>query len=319
MATYTVTSAVLGALITVENLIVCFLVYRFHYLRTWTNGFITSLAVSDILFGVIVVPLHIIDASSPANGYLIAMVLLVNITNLLSTTFDRYLAVLKPFFYTIFMERGFRRILVSAWVVPIVTSMLPIIWSADPMTTIHTVYLLCVLVVGILVPYTLIIIAYVRIFREVIKQVKKLLKLCVTTDRQTSRTRRDAAMKETKRMATEAKVAKVFAVVTGIFVVGWMPLVYMTGVQAVHKLELIPPSLPIIAWYTLCVSTLVNAPIYAYFKSDFRRSLKTIFKRKNERRLLAITTTDEHRERCNENSTMIQNLHEYDCKPHEEY
>lgn len=186
-----------------------------------------------------------------------------------------------------------------------VVSLLPLIWKADPNTTVHTVYLLCLLVLGILLPYTLIIIAYVRIFREVIKQVRKLVKLCVQCD-EGSRTNRDAAMKETKRMATEAKVAKVFAVVTGIFVIGWMPLVYMTSVQAMHKLELIPASLPTIAWYTLCVSALVNAPIYAYFKSDFRRSLRKIFRNENERARLSITTNGgENREKWDEDCRLM--------------
>lgn len=305
MAAYiqTVPSAVLGALITIENIIVCLLVYRFRYLRTWTNGFIASLAISDILFGVIIVPLHIVDAMSPANGYLIAMVLLVNIANLLSTTFDRYLAVLKPFLYTTFMGRHFRHVLVMAWAVPIVIAILPLVWTADPNTTIHTVYLLCVLLLGILVPYVLIIIAYIRIFREVIKQVRKMAKFQVTHDKQILRKRRDV-IKESKRMATEAKVAKVFAVVTGIFVVGWMPLVYMTVLEALHMIELIPPSLPIVAWYTLCISTLVNAPIYAYFKSDFRRSMKTVLKVKNRDEHL-LNMTDEQRERGDESSQMM--------------
>jgi len=299
----TVLSGVLGALITVENIVVCLLVYRFRYLRTWTNGFIASLAVSDILFGVVLVPVHIIEAMLPAKGYLIAVVLLVNIANLLSTTFDRYLAVLKPFMYSTFMEKHFRHILVLAWVVPIIIALLPLVWSADPNTTIHTVYLLCVLLLGILVPYILIIIAYVRIFREVIRQVRKITKLQVSQDKQAMRKRRDA-VKETKRMATEAKVAKVFAVVTGIFVVGWMPLVYMTVVEALHKIELIPATLPIIAWFALCISNLVNAPIYAYFKADFRRSMKTVFRIKNNEQLL-LTMTDKNHEKGDETSIVM--------------
>jgi hypothetical protein len=282
----TIPSGVLGALIAIENIIVCYIVYRFRDLRTWTNGFIASLAVSDILFGVILVPFHIIDETSPANGYLIAIVLLVNIANLLSTTFDRYLAVLKPFLYVTFMGKAFRRIVIAAWILPIALALLPLLWGADPMTTTHTVYLFFVLILGILIPYVLIIIAYIRIFREVIKQVKKVAKLCGGRDRHTMRKRRDAAINEGKRLATEAKVAKVFAVITAIFVVGWMPLVYMNIVGALHKMELVPSSLPVIAWYTLCISTLINAPIYAYFKSDFRSSLKTILSCKNHERLL---------------------------------
>lgn len=279
-------SAIIGVLIVVENIIVCYIVYRFPSLRTWTNGFITSLAVSDILFGVIIVPFHIIDEKHPANGYLIAMVLLVNITNLLSTTFDRYLAVLKPFLYVTFMGKSFRRIVIMAWIIPIAISLLPLVWKADPMTTIHTVYLFFVLILGILIPYVLIILAYIRIFREVIKQVQKVAKLFGARDRHTLRKRRDAAINEGKRLASEAKVAKVFAVITAIFVVGWMPLVYMTIVGALHKMELIPSSLPVIAWYTLCFSTLINAPIYAYFKSDFRSSFKKLFACRKGERLL---------------------------------
>ena len=91
---------ILGVLITLENLLVCFLVYRFRKLRTFTNGFIVSLALSDILFGAVLIPVNIADQSNPANGYLVSLILFANVTNLFAVTLDRYLAVMNSLRYS---------------------------------------------------------------------------------------------------------------------------------------------------------------------------------------------------------------------------
>ncbi|EDO47588.1 predicted protein, partial [Nematostella vectensis] len=264
-----ISSLLLGLLIVSENLFVCYIVYRFRRLRTYTNGFVASLAVSDILFGAVLVPLHVFVEHSPVNSYLIAIILMVNIANLLLCTFDRYLAVLKPFHYATHMAKIFHKVIVLAWLVPIFVGLLPLFWDTDPARMAHTIYLFCTLAIGILIPYLLILFAYVRIFREVQKQVRKLAKISLCDQYAPS-------FKEKKKMASEVRVAKVFAVIAGIFVLSWMPLVFMNAADALHVPQVIPESLPVIAWYTLNFSSMINAPIYAFFKSDFRRALKTI-------------------------------------------
>ena len=75
------------------------------------------------------------------------------------------------------------------------------------------------------------------IFREVSRQVRNLAKL------HNYRINHDA-LKEGKRVSGEARMARVFALIAGIFVLTWLPVVYMTTVTAigVMPVTLVPES-----------------------------------------------------------------------------
>lgn len=258
---------ILGILIMLENLLVCFLVYRFRKLRTFTNGFVVSLALSDILFGAVLIPVNITDQFNPVNVYLISFILLANVTNLFAVTLDRYLAVINSLRYSYNMTKHFVKILVMAWILPIPLCLLPLLWHKD--STAHTVYLFFI-VIGVILPYIFILFAYIKIFREVGRQVKNLAKLAKYESP-------SEAVREGKRVAGEARVARVFAIIAGIFVISWMPVFYMTAVDALKKDELIPPELSLVSWYTMTAGSLANAAVYAFFKGDFRKAFLLLF------------------------------------------
>ncbi|EDO39083.1 predicted protein [Nematostella vectensis] len=263
--------ATIGTIITVENLFVCYIVYRFRNLRTFTNGFVVSLAFSDALVGGILLPLELARYTSPpgvatAEGYFISIILQANVFNLLAVTFDRYLAVMKPLTYIQFMDKHFVKLPLLAWIVPVVISLIPLTWKTDISSTTHRVYLICILILGIVLPYCLILFAYVRIFREVARLVKSLAAM--------QHGLIDGRMAEERgRVSSEARVTRIFAVIFAIFFVAWMPVIYMTIAEAINKLEIIPSSLMTISWFTLVIGSSMNAPIYAYFKADFRRTI----------------------------------------------
>lgn len=259
---------ILGVLITVENLLVCFLVYRFRKLRTFMNGFVVSLALSDVLFGAVLLPVSIADQFNPVNGYLISFILFANVTNLFAVTLDRYLAVMNALRYSYTMTKHFVKILVVAWILPVPLCLLPLGWKLG--TTAETVYLFFI-VIGVIVPYIFILFAYIKIFREVARQVKNLAKLAKYENQL-------QAAKEGKRVSGEARVARVFAIIAGIFVVSWMPVFYMTAAAALKKEEYIPPILAIVSWYTMTAGSLANAAVYAFFKGDFRNAFLRLFR-----------------------------------------
>ncbi|XP_068713862.1 octopamine receptor beta-2R-like [Montipora foliosa] len=259
---------VLGALITLENLLVCFLVYRFRNLRTFNNGFVVSLAVSDILFGGLLIPVNITDQWNPINGYLISFILFENVTSLFAVTLDRYLAVMYSLSYAYFMTKRFVKILITAWIVPVPLCLLPLVWSKDSVA--HEVYMFFI-VIGVILPYIFIIYAYIKICREVERQVQNLARLRKYENSS------ESARKE-KHIATEARVAKVFAIIAGIFVISWMPVFYMTIAAALKKEELIPTELPLVSWYTMTFGSLANALVYAFFKGDFRNAFLHLFR-----------------------------------------
>lgn len=258
---------ILGVLITLENLLVCFLVYRFRKLRTFTNGFVVSLALSDVLFGAVLIPVNISDEHNPVNGYLISFILFANVTNLFAVTLDRYLAVMNSLRYSYTMTKHFVKILVTAWILPVPLCLLPLLWEKD--STAHTAYMFFI-VIGVIVPYIFILFAYIKIFREVARQVESLAKLAKYENS-------EETAREGKRVSSEARVARVFAIIAGIFVISWMPVFYMTAADALQKDELIPQELSLVGWYTMTAGSLANAAVYAFFKGDFRMAFLRLF------------------------------------------
>lgn len=268
----------LGFIITVESLVVCFMVYRYRTLRTFNNGFVVSLVLSDILFGAVLLPVIIHDAASLAAGFLVAVILMANVTNMFAVTLDRFLAVMKPLIYHVTMAKHFTKIVVLAWLLPIGITLIPIAYDGDRTRSAHKIYLFGILIIGILIPYIFILVAYVMIFREVSRQVRNLAKL------QNLRFDQDA-LKEGKRVTGEARMARVFALIAGIFVLTWLPVVYMTTVEAIGRSveTLVPEVLTTISWYTLCMGSITNAPIYALFKSDFRKAFQKMLRLRKTR------------------------------------
>ena len=259
---------ILGVMITLENLLVCFLVYRFLKLRTFTNGFVVSLALSDVLFGAVLIPVYIKDPHSPINGYFISFILFANVTSLFAVTLDRYLAVMNSLRYSYTMTKHFVKILATAWILPVPLCLIPLI--CKPGTTAYTIYLFFI-VIGVIVPYIFILFAYIKIFREVARQVQNLAKLAKYENP-------GEAAREGKRVSGEARVARVFAIIAGIFVISWMPVFYMTAAGALKAEDLIPSELSTVSWYTMTTGSLANAAVYAFFKGDFRVAFLRLFR-----------------------------------------
>ena len=256
---------ILGLFITAENVLVCFLVYRYRFLRTFTNGFVVSLALSDLLFGCVLLPMNIVDTSNPANLYLVSVILFANVTNLLAVTWDRYLAIMHPLMYTYKMNKHFGKVLAIAWLVPIPISLVPLAWGNVETRLESTVYLFAIVIGGVVLPYISILVVYILIFREVAYQVKHMTQLMPQTPDDP-----DRASAEKKRVSGEARVARIFAIIAGIFVVSWGPVIYMTAAAALH--QPFPLVMSVISWYTMCIGALANTAMYAFFKADFRRA-----------------------------------------------
>ena len=86
----------LAVLIVVLNVFVCSLVCFNKVPRTYTNWLIVSLAVSDILTGGVLLPVHLTHPSSVISAYLTSTILLTGVANLCSVTHHRYLVIMKP-------------------------------------------------------------------------------------------------------------------------------------------------------------------------------------------------------------------------------
>ena len=258
--------ASMSILIVAANIIVCVSVVTNAQLRTYTNGFLVSLAVSDILTGGLFFPVHLSGPYSPVaftEGYLVAFVLLAGVGNICLVTWDRYIAVTKPFQYKETVKKHFSKMIIVIWAISLLVALLPLTWKTDYNIVIHKVYLFCLMGFFVVIPYAAIFLAYYKIGQNLRKHQQKIRKHSHAT-----------GSHKCKRMKAEAKVTKVFLAIVMIFVLSWLPIIYMTTVASLNKLNLSPDALQKASLYTVALSSLANPLLYAFVKQDFRRKFK---------------------------------------------
>ncbi|XP_078359642.1 adenosine receptor A2b-like [Oculina patagonica] len=260
----------IAVFIVATNAIVCVFVVTNVRLRTFTNGFLVSLAVSDILTGGLLFPVHLSgpdSAVASSEGYLIAFVLLSGVGNICLVTWDRYIAVAKPFKYKKIVQCHFTKLIIVTWATALVVSLLPLTWQTDSNVVIHKVYLFCLMGFFIVIPYAAVFYAYYQISQHLKKHRQKL--------------RRHSTTKalSSRKMKAEAKVTKVFLAIVIIFVLSWLPILYMTTVTSVNRPDLSPVALQKVSLITVALSSLVNPLLYAFMKEDFRQEFKKVASR----------------------------------------
>ena len=256
-----VSLGILSVIVVVANCCVCALVCFNKTLRTYTNWLVLSLAVSDILTGGVLLPIVLLNPTSLVTNYFISLILLSGVANACAVTYDRYVTIIKPLLYPYLAPKLFKRALVISWLIPTIYIVLPLAWDTDPTKTIHIVYVVCLEVFGVVVPYIFTTFAYVQIFRQVRKS------LTMRKDFECARGQR----KKRRRISSDAQVAKVFCIVSTSFLLSWLPMLYSTTVyQVLKRPDLIPVVLDTISPFTVATSSLVNPLIYAFLKSDFR-------------------------------------------------
>ena len=266
----TVAMTILSVLIVLANVTICLLVIINRSLRTYTNGFLVSLAISDILLGGVLFPVILIIQESVASGYLISVILLSGIANHCCITFDRFIAVRHPFSYSFLIDKYFIKMVATAWLLATVISLLPLCWNTDRTLTIHQVYIFVEILLFIFVPYLMIFIAYFLVFKKLREHFRMLQETtAISILRQ----------EQTKRLSSEAKVAKVSLILIATFVLCWFPIIYMTSVTALGRPEIVPDILPTVSMFTLALSSLINPLLYSFKKEDFRAAVKRVFPR----------------------------------------
>jgi hypothetical protein len=256
----------------VANLFVCILVFVKRQLRTRTNRFVVSLAISDILIAGILLPLCLANVNPNVIAYMGSITLLAGVANISVVTIDRYIAVFKPFRYTEIMRFWFVKIIILAWSLSIAISLIPLFWATNNATTAHHVYIFTAQIGLVVLAYVLIFIAYIRIFRKVHQTVRKERILMLSLAKSHGQVDSKASPS-----SSESKVARVSIIIAANFMLTWLPVEYMTFMDNIGREEYIPASLSTISLYTIALGALIDPMVYSYLKSDFRQAIKSLF------------------------------------------
>ena len=259
---YLVSLSTSSVLVVVFNVFVCCMVCMKNALRTYTNGFVVSLALSDILTGGVFFPMTLSKPSSLATAYLTSIIVFSSSCNLSSMTYARYVAIMKPLRSRYLVPKMFKKAVVFSWLIPIIFSLLPLFWNTNYELQIHKVYIICAQVFGFVVPCVFITFAYVRIFKEVRRSLALQKNFQVESPQERTNERR--------RLSKEIKIAKVFCIISAIFLFCWLPIIYMTTAQTVFsRFDIIPDFMPAVSLFPIAINSLVNPVIYAFLKPDF--------------------------------------------------
>lgn len=258
--------AVMGLASTLLNLVVCALVALNGRLVTVTNAFVVSLSVSDLLVAAVFVPIYIKEEYSSTkvaiSGYIISLLLLASIFNLCAVTYERYIALTKPFGYrTIMNKKKTAAIIFLSWFVPLIICLLPIAWKENPMSDYHKVYLITVVLAFVLLPC----IGMVWVYAKLLKIVRNFI--------QRNRRRTSHGNKTGERAGTEEKAARVFAIILGMFLLCWLPFMYINVCHAFQLNHLITNGLSYTSFFTLLLNTILDPLIFAFLKRDFKERI----------------------------------------------
>ncbi|XP_028513594.1 beta-1 adrenergic receptor-like [Exaiptasia diaphana] len=195
--------------------------------------------------------------------------MLSGVANLCAVTYDRYVAVTQPFRYLGIMQKKYRYLLVSVWLVSATVAVLPILWKDQRHSRGHQIYVMAVQILFIGLPFIVIAIIYYRIYHHARK--------CNKVARCHSNTHViNTQFKSLKRTESEFKVACVFALVTVMFFLGWFPVIYYTSAFLFGHARSVPREITELSPITLALGSLGNPFVYSLVKPDFRKALRKL-------------------------------------------
>ncbi|XP_037833237.1 histamine H2 receptor-like [Kryptolebias marmoratus] len=286
------------------NVLVCLAVCASRRLRCLTNCFIVSLAVTDLLLGLLVLPFSALLQLNDewplgpvfCNFYISMDVMLctASILTLLAISVDRYLAVTMPLRYaSLVLPWRVAVALMSVWTVSVAVSFLPIQmgwntvngtvqnhgpWASDRRCRfeLNRPYVLTDSLLTFYLPLGAMCWTYLQIFRIARSQAKRIITarpICITSynSRNNPPTSTTLVSSVTAVALREHKATLTLAAVIGAFVVCWLPYFILFTVLGLkeHPDPGIVPEFPIVLWLGYANSAL-NPILYGALNRDFR-------------------------------------------------
>ena len=273
----------------IGNSLTCIAVYRNTRLRTSTNLYLISLAVSDIIHAAIVMPLTagvLIAGELPYGETVCDLFALftqfsvyVSPTTMGLTAFNRYVRIVKPQHYSrIFTDARSKIYVAAVWLTIVGYISIPkmagfteksffaghavciFVQTTVAMKTIHYIIVVCFF---LLLPLVVASVSYYKVFKEI-----KHHNLNMASTAQ-------AEGNENRLTVKEIKITKSLAIVMFTFVLCWVPFWIIVVIE--RFIAVVPRNIQLLCPFLMAFSSTINPFIYAgmnpSFRAEFRRIL----------------------------------------------
>uniref|UniRef100_A0A3Q1G6N6 D(1B) dopamine receptor n=1 Tax=Acanthochromis polyacanthus TaxID=80966 RepID=A0A3Q1G6N6_9TELE len=296
------------------NFTVCAAVYRYRHLRAKvTNIFIVSLALSDLLVAVLVMPWKAVAEvagfwpfGSFCKTWLACDIMCstASILNLCVISVDRYWAISSPFRYERSMNKKVASVMIGVtWTVSLVISFVPVQlnWhrggsvdgSCD--SSLSRTYAISSSLISFYIPVAIMIVTYTRIYRIAQMQIRMISSLERAAEHAQS-CRSDLRVSIRK----ETKVLKTLSIIMGVFVCCWLPFFILNcalpfcpgpGAPGAQRGPycVSEKTFDVFVWIGWSNSSL-NPVIYA-FNADFRDAFLRLLRCRGRRCLAAVSAS----------------------------
>ena len=280
---YWMSAALIEVLILLANGVLASIIIKSSRLHHSANWFILSLAVSDLLFGAVLIPSSMmcnfwLSCNDAVQWVLADLVVYVSIANVCVMSLDRLAAVEFPMRYQIMVVPRVKQWIILSWLVPAIVSAVPFSWlfveSGAAIVQINIIFRAVQLLVFELVPCLLMVAVHGRIFvisRRHSRQISlQLIQLSVASTDSEHRERRKRPNYRAK------KFLGVTATLVFFYVSCWFFSAVLTSCRHFEICE-VSEAAQHATSLLVYLNPAVNAFICLFMKTDIRKELWKCF------------------------------------------
>uniref|UniRef100_H3AF38 G-protein coupled receptors family 1 profile domain-containing protein n=1 Tax=Latimeria chalumnae TaxID=7897 RepID=H3AF38_LATCH len=294
---YIAVEALIAIMAIAGNTLVCWAVASNRRLRTATNYFIVSLAMSDIAVGVLVIPFAItisVELTMDFHGCLFLACLVLALTqssifSLLAITVYRYLAISFPLRYPALVTgRRAKYTITILWILALVIGLIPLFgwnqWhslqkSCSGNTTHRNHVVVCKFDGVVDMSYMVYVNSFVCVLFPMLLLLGIYTKIFMVARRQLMRfdpTKGNGGCRAKNVLLKEIHAAKSFSIIVGLFALCWMPLHILNCIFFLCTNCAKPLWALDLAIVLSHANSAVNPVIYAYHLPEFQKTFRKI-------------------------------------------